>query len=174
MYEHFPKQNSEKDFAEKILNISHDYLKKIEQSKIDNAVYKKLTLKKKKGGYRVVYKVTDEKISSLYKALNLKLSLYFAHKIENFPHKSVYGYIKNRNILENALPHCQKKRVMKIDICDFFNSISQGKIADKLELIGKLNANVAKAMAAFVCIEQRFPLGLHTSPLISNIICWIT
>lgn len=178
MYQHIAKQKTIKDFAENILDISEVKLTEIEESKASSSTYKQIKIKKKKKkeGYRIAYKIdNNEEILKLYKKLNLKLFWYLNNKDPynpSFPHESSYGYIKGRNILENAKVHCGKKMLMKIDIKDFFNSITTEKISKELEEVGVICKEVADAMAKFVCINNTLPLGLHTSPLISNVVCF--
>lgn len=43
---------------------------------------------------------------------------------------SVHGFVQNRSIQTNALPHVNSEWIINIDLKDYFDSISQKKVLD--------------------------------------------
>lgn len=116
-------------------------------------------------GFRTVWEPTVSK--SAYKALARRLEAYLALLLPEHPHPCVYGYRPGRNIRENAAAHCGKKYILKLDIKAFFPSITMEMVLDFLGVIG-FAPEVAGLLARFVTIEGSLPLGLPTSPVLSN------
>lgn len=116
-------------------------------------------------GFRTVWEPTASK--PVYKALARRLEAYLAFLLDEHPHPCVYGYRPGRNIRENAAAHCGKKYILKLDIKDFFPSITTDMVLDFLRVIG-VASEVAGLLARFVTIEGSLPLGFPTSPVLSN------
>ncbi len=108
-------------------------------------------------------------VSRAYKTLNRRFSNFLASNVKNFPHLCSFGFIKGRNILQNAQMHCRKKTILHADIKDFFPSITKDVILKRLIEIG-INDVVSDLLAVFLTIEGKLPQGLHTSPIISNLV----
>jgi len=122
--------------------------------------------KKRKGrGHRIVWEPTLCK--SAYKGLARKLDVYFSHHLDGYPHYSVFGYRPGRNIRENAHVHVGAERILSVDIAGFFPSISQCRIENLFLDLG-VSASVADLLSRFVTIDGKLPLGLPTSPVLSN------
>jgi RNA-directed DNA polymerase len=93
------------------------------------------------------------------------------HKIYS-SHNCVHGYLYERNIITNALPHINKYFVINIDLKNFFESIKRDRIVNlfaskPFEFIGdELN------ILCDICIfDDHLPLGAPTSPILSNFVC---
>jgi len=108
-------------------------------------------------------------LCQIYKGLSRKL-YNFIQEIRPISN-NVYGYMYGKSTLENARVHCDSKWLMKIDIDNFFNSIKHKMIVKNFIDIG-VNENIANQLSRFVTINDTLPLGLHTSPIISNFICY--
>lgn len=76
---------------------------------------------KHSGGYRVIESPNPELMKKQKDDLNKRL--YKLLPISPFAH----GFVKNKSIVTNALPHVGKKYIMKFDIENFFPSIT-GKL----------------------------------------------
>jgi RNA-directed DNA polymerase len=87
------------------------------------------------------------------------------------PKLSSHGFLPDRSVKTNALPHINKKFVFNIDLKDFFESIHFGRVKN-LFMSRPINAphNVATVMAHLCCHNGRLAQGAPTSPIISNMI----
>ena len=103
---------------------------------------------------------------------NLKLLQKAAAKLLNeeyVPKKPVYGFIKNRSIIDNAQRHVRAKWILNIDLKDFFGSIHYGRI------YGTLRAapygafpDIARMIAHMSCYQSALAQGARTSPVLSK------
>lgn len=119
---------------------------------------------------RIVWEIIDTSYQELYKTIAWKLETFFENICTDYPHPAIYGYIKGKNILENAWRHCRSKQVLHADIKNFFLTISKERINVTLQAFG-INPIIANILANILTIEGSLALGLHTSPLMSNIVC---
>lgn len=87
------------------------------------------------------------------------------------PKTSAHGFIEDRSVKTNALPHVGKKYVFNIDLKDFFESIHFGRVRN-LFMSSPFNAphNVASVMAHMCCHGGKLAQGAPTSPIISNML----
>ena len=123
--------------------------------------------KNKARGHRTCWEATLAK--STYKALARRLDLFFRAALPDYPHAAAFGYRAGRNIRENAMAHSGHRHLLSLDIQDFFPSISTATISSRFEAMG-IAPLIADLLARFVTIGGGLPLGLPTSPTISNLI----
>lgn len=119
------------------------------------------------GGFRTVWEPALAKQE--YKALAQRLESFFRLALPGFPQDAAYGYRPGRNIRENAAAHTGHARLLTVDLESFFPSISVDRVAQLFERVGVQPA-IAESLAQFVTIGGSLPLGLPTSPVISNAI----
>ena len=126
--------------------------------------------KKKKGEYR--------EISS--PVLQLKTIQHFIKIIlEDLyePKDCVMGFVRKRNVVDNARRHLNKCYVQNLDIKDFFPSVTQDMILRCLiRAPYHINYQVAFMIARLCCIRRNndskvLPQGSPTSPILANIVC---
>lgn len=79
------------------------------------------------------------------------------------------GFIKNKSIKDNAFVHVGKKCLLKMDIKDFFPSISLNRIICIFKNLGYPH-KISYFLAKLCCKDNHLPQGAPTSPYISNII----
>ncbi len=79
------------------------------------------------------------------------------------------GYVKKRSILTNAAPHVNANALLKVDLKDFFPSISINRVIRVFQRLG-YPKNVSVYLARLCCLGDKLPQGAATSPAISNII----
>lgn len=118
-------------------------------------------------GYRTVWEAAF--LNNEYKALARRLDSFFRLALDGYPHDRAFGYYPGRNIRENAQAHAGHKHLLALDITSFFPSIS----ADRIEALFAgldVEPEVAKLLSGFVTIGGALPLGLPTSPALSNAI----
>ncbi len=131
--------------------------------------YTQFTIPKKtKGEVRVI----SNPIPPI-KILQRKLYQVLEHVYQ--PRASAYGFIKGKNILQNAKAHRKKtklKYVFNIDIEDFFPSIRFVRVRGLFKKQPyNLPHNVAQWLAQICCYENGLPQGAPTSPIIANMLC---
>lgn len=129
--------------------------------------YKMFTIPKKDGSKRIInspnsnIKIIQQKLLHIF---------YLVYR----PHENAYGFIKGKNILDNALNHSNKKYVLNIDLENFFHSIHFGRICGLFKNRFNFNNEVLKILTNLVCIKDYsnsyLPQGAPTSPILSNII----
>lgn len=119
---------------------------------------------------RIVWSICDKGYEEFYKGLNYSLTQFIVGEQKGYPHDAAYGYIKGKNILENAQCHCGTSLILHVDIANFFNSITATRIAAALNSYG-IKEVISNYLSKILTIDGTLPLGLHTSPLVSNLIC---
>lgn len=127
-----------------------------------DAYYRRFELKKRSGGTRpidVPYPSLLECQYWIYKNIlsNVKFS-YCAH-----------GFARKKSIVTNAKIHVGQNELLKLDLKDFFPSISKHRVIAMFHRLG-YPPNVAHYLGSFCCLEDSLPQGAPTSPAISNII----
>lgn len=86
------------------------------------------------------------------------------------PPESVYGYVKNRDIVTQAKRHVGASYVLSADLNDFFGSIHVGRVAGALEKRLGFHSAGARLVARLCCERGSLPQGAPSSPILSNIV----
>ena len=85
----------------------------------------------------------------------------------------VHGFTKTKSTATNAAQHVRKRTVIKIDIADFFPSISSGRIHGLFQSEPfNFPSEVANTLTNLTCHRGSLPQGAPTSPILSNMICF--
>jgi len=121
------------------------------------------------GGYRHVWEPTYE-AGLIYKSFTRRFNHFVESTCDKYPHPNVFGYTKGRSTYDNALKHIGAPLLLKADIRSFFPSISFERIYETFTKLG-VKPIASEMLTTFVTIEDILPLGLHSSPIISNICC---
>jgi hypothetical protein len=116
-------------------------------------------------GHRIVWEA--QVLTMHYKTLARRLSHVFKAQLDGFPHPSTFGFLGGRNIRENARVHAGRRFLLSTDIADFFPTITRDRVKRLFESLGIVE-EPADLLSRFVTIGDRLPLGLATSPVISN------
>lgn len=125
--------------------------------------YRTFEIPKRKGGSR---KITAP-YPSLLQAQNwIYKNILIDREISEFSH----GFTRRRSIITNTIPHTGKKHLLKIDLKDFFPSISKNFVVKVFLDIGYAH-NVAFYLASLCCHNNNLAQGASTSPALSNIVC---
>ncbi len=126
--------------------------------------YTDFEIQKKHGGIR---KISAPK--KIIKQIQAILKMKFESEYE--PKYCVNGFIKNKSIYTNALPHVKKQFLLNIDLLDFFPSINFNRVKSLLEKQPfNANENISRMIANLIT-HNGLPQGASTSPIISNMIC---
>ncbi len=83
--------------------------------------------------------------------------------------KCVTGFIAKKGILENAKPHLNRVAIIKMDIKDFFPSITRKMIYNIFRKYNKFSYEYAYILSHLVTYENALPQGAPTSPFLANI-----
>jgi len=138
-------------------------------SKHANSKYNEFTIPKKSGGERKI-EAPEPFLKRIQSAVNVLFQILFFEKINYHTN----GFILNRNINRNALPHIQKRYVLNIDIEDFFPSIEFRRIKTVLELepfnLSNERESIGFIISNICCLNGKLPQGSPTSPILSNIV----
>lgn len=86
-------------------------------------------------------------------------------------HDISHGFTKGKSILTNAIPHLNKKCLLKIDLKDFFPSITINRVINVFKRLGYPD-NISIYLAKLCTHKNRLPQGAATSPQLSNIISY--
>lgn len=119
---------------------------------------------KRHGGTRQIIKPLIP-LDALTKNLHRLLSRDLPYAAQSH----VYGFVKGRSTRGNAAQHLGKECVLRVDLDDFFPSISRESVAAALEERG-LESSAAELCSRVTTIDGSLPIGLSTSPLFSNIV----
>lgn len=127
--------------------------------------YKNFQIKKKNGNSRSIHAP-----KKALKALQRTLAAYLT--TQHVPKTSSHGFLAERSIKSNSIPHTGKEYVFNIDLEEFFESIHFGRVKN-LFMSHPFNAphNVSTVLAQLCCYDGKLALGAPTSPIISNMIC---
>jgi RNA-directed DNA polymerase len=138
--------------------------------------YKQFTITKKSGSRRTI----NSPVSTLKVILRC---INFIFQCVSEIHSSAYGFVPEKNIVDNAKLHVNRKYVFNLDLKDFFHSFERRRV--KFALMEKpfgLNKDKEKLafLLASICthpieIEEEIkivlPQGSPTSPTLTNILC---
>ncbi len=131
----------------------------------DTEKYDVFQIPKKSGGTRNIASP-----SRILKLIQRRLAEVLTNTYK--PKPVVYGFVSQKNIVDNARKHKRKNWVLNIDLENFFPSINFGRVRGMF--MGKpynLPDSVATILAQICCFKNGLPQGAPTSPIISNMIC---
>lgn len=124
--------------------------------------YRTFFIKKRNGKKRKI----DEPLPSLKEIQEWILNeILYSIKI------SPYGkaYVPNKSIKDNARFHKKQKKVLTIDLKDFFPTIGYKRVLSVFRKVG-YREHVAVMLSNLCCLNGSIPQGAPTSPALSNII----
>ncbi len=152
------------------------YLSKLKKDNDDteNNLYQISEIPKKTGGFRKVHSPNAD-LKIVLKCIDILLrSVYI-------PHPNSFAFIENKNIVDNAKMHTNKRYVYNVDLKDFFYSFNYNRIKTTLykEPFNLNSTKEKEEIAYWISIlttckingNQVLPQGSPASPVLSNIIC---
>lgn len=136
----------------------------------DKVKYRTYLIDKKNKSKRLIEQPVDNKLIKVQSALKT----YFENEYYEYMPNSVHGFVNNRSIITNATIHHENKPkfILKIDIKDFFTSITYKRIYQLLSKTFSSNSpRTTNALCLAVTCNKHLPQGASTSPILANMIC---
>ncbi|MCH8921935.1 MAG: RNA-directed DNA polymerase [Planctomycetes bacterium] len=125
-------------------------------------VYREFTIPKRTGGRRTLHAPIPE-----LKGLQRRILRRLLGRLKT--HSAATGFQRGESFATNARRHCGKAVVMRMDIRDFFPSITARRVRDYFRAIGWNRP--ATALLVKLCTWQgALPQGAPTSPRLSNLV----
>lgn len=107
----------------------------------------------------------DSTYDSLVKNLRPYLELRTGYVAPDW----VYGFVRGRSTLQNAAKHLDQDAVLSIDLLRFFPSITTDQVVSALRERG-FDTPAARLCGRLTTIASKLPVGLSTSPHLSNLV----
>lgn len=129
--------------------------------------YQKFTIRKKSGGVRKIYSPSPKLLKQ--QLLILKFLQRHSHIVYKQSPCS-FAYQKRIGVRQHAEQHLHSKVILKIDIKDFFESITFEDVHNVFKKVLYFKYQyTAKLLADICCHFNKLPQGAPTSPIISNL-----
>lgn len=126
--------------------------------------YTQIPVRKKNGGIRIL-QAPNKRLKRLQRAL---LPCFQRAEISS----CAAAYAKGRTLLAHALQHTNSRMLVKLDIGDFFGSITFPKVFHAVDEALKKNYNseVSWFITKVCTLDGTLPQGAPTSPALSNMV----
>ena len=138
----------------------------------ENNYYYSFKIPKRKGGFRQI----DAPIDELKEIQDTILHL-FINILNILPHNAAHAYVKGRSTITMAQKHKNNNCIIKLDIKDFFNSITANILREQLlkqEIFIKINElcdkNFINLLVLIATKNGTLVQGNPLSPFLSNMI----
>ncbi len=134
------------------------------------SVYSLFEIEKKNKDNRKIYEPNRD-LKKVLTEIKEKIEKDFDDEIKRMKYQ--HAYTKGKNIVSNAEPHVKKKYVLKLDIENYFDSITFARVYGKLKK--KYDNSTACKIAQLTCYRVNgkhiaLAQGSPLSPILSNII----
>lgn len=124
--------------------------------------YRSFEIPKRSGGQR--------EILAPFPSLSMIQQWIATHILSHIEiHASAVAYKKNTSIKNHVEPHLNNPTLLKLDIRNFFPSISTARVSKEFLELG-YTSKISYALARFSTLHDSVPQGAPSSPLISNIV----
>ncbi|MFJ6373251.1 reverse transcriptase family protein [Streptomyces virginiae] len=127
-------------------------------------LYSQQIYRKKHGGIREIFKPKRP-----FDAVSRNLHRSFIGLLSYEAPSHVHGFVRGRSTVSNASQHLAKGCVLRMDLEDFFPSISAETVKASLLEQG-YEEKAANFAVSLVTIGGKLPIGLSTSPFLSNLV----
>ncbi|WP_312307608.1 retron St85 family RNA-directed DNA polymerase [Acinetobacter variabilis] len=124
--------------------------------------YHEFYIKKKKGGHRKIVVPFPSLLLVqrwIYKNILLKCTC----------HSNIHGFIQKKSIITNARAHIGGRDFLKLDLQNFFPSISLNWVIQYFNELG-YPKKISFYLASLCCYEEGLGQGAPTSPFLSNLL----
>ncbi len=120
--------------------------------------------------YREVIKINPP-YNLFYKELLHIIEQRIKEDRDSYISNIAHGFIKDRGVLTNARQHLNKKYLFKIDIKDYFKSITKEGIKSVFLKLG-FSENGAEIFSDLCTLDDILYEGFNTSPILANLYCF--
>jgi RNA-directed DNA polymerase len=159
-----PKLSSTQDLAD-LLGVSPGYLTWLAWGLADDKRYFSFEIAKRSGEPRTIY-APIKPLKDIQRTL--ATALLDCYK----PPPHVHGFTVGKSPKSNASIHAGKRYVLRIDLANFFPTISYQRVRGLFKAWPfRYPHGVACVLARLCCHNDFLPQGAPTSPIISNYIC---
>lgn len=134
-----------------------------ELSKNARKHYNLIMLRKKNGGLRYIHSPDTSLKNAQRRILKSILS-----NINISPYAT--AYVKGKKLKDNAEPHTNHKYLLKMDITDFFGSITYLQVISSAFNANRFPVQIGAILTSLCCLDDVLPQGAPTSPALSNIV----
>ena len=134
-----------------------------ELSKNARKHYNLIMLRKKNGGLRYIHSPDTSLKNAQRRILKSILS-----NINISPYAT--AYVTGKNLKDNATPHINHKYLLKMDITDFFGSITYLQVISSAFNANRFPVQIGAILTSLCCLDDVLPQGAPTSPALSNIV----
>lgn len=138
-----------------------------------NEHYTEFQIPKSSGGYRTIEAPTEE-----LKAIQRYMANFMLNTLKLYAHDSAYAYVKGRSI-KNAVERHQTNKsnwFLKLDLTDFFGSIHQGSLSNKLsslyqfkQMTTTVKSDYLRRISMIAYRNNKLPQGTPLSPILTNL-----
>lgn len=143
-----------------LLGLDEDYINSVVYGAKNH--YRDFRIKKKSGGYR--------ELSSPHYALKYVQKWIYTNILAKVKvNYCAHGFRPKKSILTNAKVHVKSTCLLKLDLKDFFPSITIEQVITVFNKLG-YSKKVSFYLASICCVDGCLPQGAPTSPALSNII----
>ena len=132
-------------------------------SKNVNGHYKRIILKKQNGKKRIIH-APDSALKSVQQVILARILKYIP--VSDY----ATAYIKGKSLANNASAHLGHKYLLKMDITDFFGSITYLQVISAVFNKNRFPVQIGAILTSLCCRNDVLPQGAPTSPAISNIV----
>ena len=126
-------------------------------------MYHEFTIPKASGGVRQILAPNPD----LMRLLDGLLDLLHEQKLPGS--QCAHAYYFGRSILTMATPHLRRRVVVKLDLSDFFPTITRRLVRAALDY-RRVPPPLVNLVLRWCFHEDRLPIGAPTSPLLSNLV----
>lgn len=125
--------------------------------------------KHRQGETRDVFEPSTPELRQVHKTLNRRLLAYVRQRDPTFPAACCFGFVRGRSTLDNARVHLGQRMLLRVDIKDYFPTISRSRVHRTLVALG-LHPDCADLLSRIFCFPGFLAPGLSASPLVSNLV----
>lgn len=124
--------------------------------------YRQLERSKANGKIRILHAPTP-KLKTVQRWITTKILL------KQKPHPYAAAYYPGSTLAQCAGPHVGRRVVMRMDLKDFFPSITYSQVRRVFSSFG-YSYSVASVLASLCCLEGKLIQGAPSSPVLSNLV----